>query len=283
MADNNDLTQRRGDADDVHCRHCSLRSLCLPQSLDDRDLERFNAIVRRPGHFKKGSLLAREGAPLHSLLVVRSGCLKQVSHTGGREQLTRFFLPGELVGLDGLDTLRYPGSVRALEAATICDIPYPSLDTLATQLPDLRTQLFRSMSRTLREDRLLMGHFTHQSAEQRLATLLCELSERFRRRGYSAHCFRFSKSRAEIGSYLGIAMETVSRVLGQFQQQGLVTTRGREVRIHDLAALETLARGDRLMMLSPVPAVPESPEPRVLPLTAARGGDGRAPHRRLGR
>ncbi len=164
MADHNDRPQRRGDADDVHCRHCSLRSLCLPQSLDDRDLERFNAIVRRPGHFKKGSLLAREGAPLHSLLVVRSGSLKQVSHTGGREQLTRFFLPGELVGLDGLDTLRYPGSVRALEAATICDIPYPSLDTLATQLPDLRTQLFRSMSRTLREDRLLMGHCRPSSA-----------------------------------------------------------------------------------------------------------------------
>ncbi|WP_318010303.1 helix-turn-helix domain-containing protein [Modicisalibacter tunisiensis] len=109
------------------------------------------------------------------------------------------------------------------------------------------------------------------------------MSERFRRRGYSAHCFRFSKSRAEIGSYLGIAMETVSRVLGQFQQQGLVTTRGREVRIHDLAALETLARGDRLMVLSPVPAVPESPEPRVLPLAVARGRDGRATHRRLGR
>ncbi len=239
----NVLGKRRSLLHEARCQNCSLSSLCLPLALELEDMEQFDAIIRRRSPLKKGEPLFRQGSTFDSVFAVRSGSLKQVTTEGsGEDQVTNFYLPSELVGLDGIDEESYPGSVIALETTTVCEIPFDRLDTLSERLPELRTQLYRSMSKELRDDRKMMRLLSRKTADQRLASFFLNLSERFRRRGYSPYSFRLSMSRADIGNYLGLAVETVSRILGRFQQQKLVDVSGREVHILDLEALAAQAQ-----------------------------------------
>ncbi|WP_192035274.1 fumarate/nitrate reduction transcriptional regulator Fnr [Halomonas sp. YLGW01] len=228
---------------ETRCQTCSLSSLCLPLALEVEDMDRFDAIIRRRPPLKKGETLVRQGTPFSSVYAVRSGSLKQLSSEGsGDEQLTNFYLPSELVGLDGIDEECYPGTVVALETTTVCEIPFDRLDGLSEHLPELRTQLYRSLSKELRDDRRMLRLLSRKTADERLASFLVNLSSRFRRRGYSPYSFRLSMSRADIGNYLGLAVETVSRILGRFQQQQLVAVSGREVNILDLEILAERAQ-----------------------------------------
>ncbi|WP_108445355.1 fumarate/nitrate reduction transcriptional regulator Fnr [Halomonas denitrificans] len=234
--------RRRALLNETRCQTCSLSSLCLPLALEVQDMDQFDAIIRRRPPLKKGEALFRQGTPFTSVFAVRSGSLKQVTTEGsGEDQLTNFYLPSELVGLDGIDEERYPGTVVALETTTVCEIPFDRLDTLSESLPELRGQLYRSMSKEMRDDRRMMRLLSRKTADQRLATFFASLSDRFRRRGYSPYSFRLSMSRADIGNYLGLAVETVSRILSRFQGQGLVAVSGREVNILDLEALLEVA------------------------------------------
>ncbi len=234
--------RRRSLLHETRCQTCSLSSLCLPLALEVQDMDQFDAIIRRRAPLKKGESLFRQDTPFTSVFAVRSGSLKQVTTEGsGEDQLTNFYLPSELVGLDGIDENRYPGTVVALETTTVCEIPFDRLDSLSESLPELRTQLYRSMSKELRDDRRMMRLLSRKTADQRLASFFIGLSDRFRRRGYSPFSFRLSMARADIGNYLGLAVETVSRILGRFQSQGLVEVSGREVHILDFDALTQIA------------------------------------------
>ncbi len=173
---------------------------------------------------------------------MRSGALRTSSLSdAGEEQITGFHLPSELVGLSGMDTERYPVSARALETTTVCEIPFERLDELSEQLPQLRRQLLRVMSREIRDDQQMMVLLSKKSADERIATFLVNLSARFHARGFSAQQFRLSMSRNEIGNFLGLAVETVSRVFTRFQQSGVLAAEGKEVRILDSARLCALA------------------------------------------
>ncbi|WP_043528093.1 fumarate/nitrate reduction transcriptional regulator Fnr [Litchfieldella xinjiangensis] len=239
------LAQHRARLHETRCQTCSLASLCLPLALDLEDMDQFDAIIRRRAPLKKGEPLVRQDAVFTSVFAVRSGSLKQVTSEGrGEDQLTNFYLPSEMVGLDGIDARRYPGSVIALETTTVCEIPFDRLDALSEKLPELRSQIYRSMSKEMHEDRRMLRLLSRKTADERLASFFTSLSARFRRRGYSAYSFRLSMSRGDIGNYLGLAVETVSRILSRFQNQGLVTVSGREVNILDLASLERLAEGE---------------------------------------
>lgn len=128
--------RRRPMLHETRCESCSLSSLCLPLSLETADLERFDSIIRRHPPIKKGTRLVEQGDRFTSVFAVRSGSLKQITTEGsGEAQLTNFFLPSELVGLDGIDDGRYPGSVVALETTTVCEIPFDRLDALTQTLP----------------------------------------------------------------------------------------------------------------------------------------------------
>lgn len=236
------ISRRRPLLHEARCQTCSLSSLCLPLALELDDVSQFDAIIRRRAPLKKGEPLFRQGDTFTSVFAVRSGSLKQLTTEGsGNDQLTNFYLPSELVGLDGIDEEHYPGSVVALETTTVCEIPFDRLDLLSEELPELRGQLYRSMSKELRGDRRMMRLLSRKTADQRLASFLITLSDRFRRRGYSPYSFRLSMSRADIGNYLGLAVETVSRILSRFQTQSVVAVSGREVNILDMARLISLA------------------------------------------
>lgn len=228
----------------AHCRDCSLSTLCLPLSLNMEDLDLLDDIVKRGRPLKKGEYLFRQGDTFASVFAVRSGSLKTYSVSDcGEEQITGFHLPSEFVGLSGMDTELYPTSAIALETTSICEIPFERLDELSATLPQLRRQLMRIMSREIRDDQQMMMLLSKKTADERIATFLVNLSARFSARGFSATQFRLAMSRNEIGNYLGLAVETVSRVFTRFQQAGLIEAEGKEIKITNNEELCQLAGG----------------------------------------
>lgn len=229
----------------AHCKDCSLATLCLPLSLNMEDMNALDEIVKRGRPLKKGEFLFRQGDVFDSVFAVRSGALKTFSLSdGGEEQITGFHLPSELVGLSGMDTEAYPVSAQALETTSVCEIPFERLDELSILLPQLRRQLMRVMSREIRDDQQMMLLLSKKTADERIATFLVNLSARFRARGFSPNQFRLAMSRNEIGNYLGLAVETVSRVFTRFQQNKLLEAEGKSVHILDPIELCALAGGN---------------------------------------
>ncbi|OHV10030.1 fumarate/nitrate reduction transcriptional regulator Fnr [Kushneria phosphatilytica] len=215
------------------CQTCSLSSLCLPLALCINEMKEFDAIItRRRAPLVRGENLCRQGESFTNVFAVRSGSFKQiVLDEEGEEQISHFYLPGELIGLESIDEGHYPGFVVALGRSSVCEIPFQQLDTLAERIPSLRQQLYRSISRGMNEDRHLIRLLTCKSAEERIASFFLDLGRRFRRSGFAFEHFRLPMSRTDIGSHLGLALETVSRVLGRLQQQGVISLHGRELQI----------------------------------------------------
>ncbi len=222
----------------AHCQTCSLSALCLPVSLDTTEIERLDDIVEKSRPLHKGDFLFRQGESFGSLFAIRAGSIKTYTVTpDGEEQINGFYFPGELVGLAGLDEGIYPMSAKMLETTTVCEIPFSRLDELSGQLPELRRQVMRSLSREIRDDQQMIMLLSKKTAEQKIATFLLKLSARYQVRGYSASQFRLSMSRNEIGNYLGLAVETVSRIFTRFSTQSLIRVDGKEVELLDLQAL----------------------------------------------
>ena len=227
---------------EMHCDGCSLHSTCLTRGLSQVALEAFDEIIVQPRPLKRGQALVRQGQPFHSRYLVRTGSLKQVIRLPGRqdEQVIHFYLPSEAVGLEAIGEESCSASVVALETTFVCELPFEQLESLAVEHDALRVELMRCMSRELRGDQRQVCLLSGRTAEQRLAGFLLGLSRRFHARGYSRYRFQLTMSRADIGSHLGLALETVSRVMGRFQRQGLVKVSGRELTIRSLEGLEAL-------------------------------------------
>ena len=229
---------------EAHCKDCSLSGMCLPLALQTEELDTLDEIVKRGRPLKKGEMLFRQGEPFSSIYALRSGAIKTFSLSdGGEEQITGFHLASEMIGLSGMDNQQYPVSAMALETTSVCEIPFERLDDLTAVMPQLRKQVMRLMSRGIREDQQMMLLLSKKTADERIATLLINLSARFRARGYSARSFRLAMSRNEIGNYLGLAVETVSRVFTRFQQQGLIAAEGKQIEILEHTELCALAGG----------------------------------------
>jgi CRP/FNR family transcriptional regulator len=225
-----------------HCQTCSLNALCLPLSLKEADMERLDDIIRRGRPIQKGQLLFQQGETFQSVFAVRTGALKTYTlASNGEEQITGFHLASELIGLSGYDAGSYPLTAKALETTTVCEIPLPQLDTLADELPDLRKQLMRTMGTEIRHDQNMMLLLSKKNAEERVASFLLDISQRYQRRGFSASHFRLPMSRVDISNYLGLAVETISRVFTRFQNNELIETQGKEIMLRDMDALYEMA------------------------------------------
>ncbi|MDK2777625.1 MAG: fumarate/nitrate reduction transcriptional regulator Fnr [Pseudomonadota bacterium] len=225
-----------------HCQTCSLNALCLPLSLNDSDMERLDDIIRRGRPIQKGQLLFQQGEPFQSVFAVRTGALKTYTlASNGEEQITGFHLASELIGLAGYDNGNYPLTAKALETTTVCEIPLTQLESLADDLPDLRKQLMRTMGTEIRHDQNMMLLLSKKNAEERVASFLLDISQRYQRRGFSSTHFRLPMSRVDISNYLGLAVETISRVFTRFQKNSLIETQGKEVILLDPDTLYELA------------------------------------------
>jgi CRP/FNR family transcriptional regulator len=224
---------------EVSCSSCNLRELCLPAGLCAEDLARMENVVHARRRVKRGDTLFTAGAPFGAVYAVRSGFFKTSLVDGdGREQVTGFFMGGELMGLDGLGAGAYNGTAVALEDSEVCVLPYTLIEEMAREIPALSRHLHAVLAREIVRDQGVMMLLGSMRAEERLATFLLNLSKRFVRRGYSASDFHLRMTREELGSYLGLKLETVSRLFSAFQNDGLIEVEQKHVRIRDIGGLE---------------------------------------------
>jgi CRP/FNR family transcriptional regulator len=226
------------------CSGCGLRDVCLPCGLSGADAQSIDQLVYSRRRVRRHETLYRAGAPFQSLYAVRSGFFKSFVVTeDGREQVTGFQMPGEIIGLDGIEAEAHRLNVEALEDSMVCIIPFARLEQMAGRLPAFQRQFHRMMSREIVRDQGVMTLLGTMDAEQRVAAFLLSLSQRFAARGFAAAEFLLRMTREEIGSYLGLKLETVSRVFSRLQQSGLIEVQNKSVRLLDLAALKaTLGR-----------------------------------------
>lgn len=220
------------------CSSCHLKDLCLPCGLNDKDVAGLDGLMFARRRVKEGHALYREQDKFQFLYAVRSGTFKSsLTLRDGREQVTGFQMAGELLGLDGLADGKHASGAIALEDAEICSIPYANLTELAMGSREIQQVVSRLMSREIVREHSLMMLLGTMNAEERLAAFLLNISQRMKARGYSSSEFHLRMSRAEIGSYLGMKLETVSRTFSAFQQQGLLAVDKKHVRLVDIAGL----------------------------------------------
>ena len=222
----------------VTCSSCNMRELCLPQGLPDTDMQRFEKVVYARRRIKRGETLFSAGDEFKAIYSVRSGFFKSSLVDGeGREQVTGFFMGGELLGMDGIGSGRYNGAAIALEDSEVCVLPYALIEQMASEIPPLRRQMHAIMAREIVRDHGVMMLLGSRRAEERLATFLLNLSKRFTARGFSPSEFHLRMTREELGSYLGLKLETVSRLFSRFHDEGLIEVQQKHVRILDSAGL----------------------------------------------
>lgn len=226
------------------CSTCSLRELCLPVGLMPNEFEQLDAVIRQSRRLKKGEYLFRAGEPFSSLYAIRTGFFKTtVASQDGRDQVTGFFMSGELIGMDGICSHVHSCDAVALEDSEVCELPFAHMENLGQRIPSLQTHFFRLMSREIVRDQGVMLLLGNMRAEERLAAFLLNLSNRLYSRGFAANDFILRMSREEIGSYLGLKLETVSRTLSRFQQEGWVKVEHKHIQILQPAVLKSMVAG----------------------------------------
>lgn len=228
----------------VTCSQCRLSHLCLPLSLEMDQIGLINEAIERDRTFHKGDYLYHAGEPFGSIYAVRAGCIKSVHITGeGQEQIVGFYLPGEILGMEGVDTEVYSNSAIALGTSAVCQIPFHRLEQLGRTIPSLQHHYFQLMSREINNEQKLITLLSKGSSEQRITSLLLSLSQRHQRRQLSATEFMLPMSRTDISNNLGLTIETVSRVFSRLRKQGLIKTERRMITLLDINKLKHLANG----------------------------------------
>ncbi len=228
----------------VACSGCNLRELCLPLGISEAELERLSSMVATRRSVARGEALFRVGDPFASLYAIRAGFFKtSVSSEDGRDQVTGFQMAGELLGLDGIGTDRHTCDAIALEDSQVCLIPFHQLEDLSREFSDLQRHFHRIMSREIVRDHGVMLLLGSMRAEERLAAFLLNLTQRLRTRGYSASSLVLRMTREEIGSYLGLKLETVSRAFSKFQDEGLLEVKQRQIHVLKPEGLQALVNG----------------------------------------
>ena len=226
------------------CSNCSVLDLCLPLGLTGVEIERLDTLIMQRLKVKKGVDLYRAGDPLRSLYAVRIGSFKtSVLSIDGREQVTGFQIPGEMLGLDAISTDLHACNAVALEDSEVCPIHFTHLEKLARELPSLQHNLNKILSREIVRDHDMLMMLGNMNSDERLAAFLLNMSQRLNTRGYSSSSFVLKMRREEIGSYLGLRLETICRGIAHLRDLGLVEITGREVNIQNMDGLKQLIEG----------------------------------------
>lgn len=223
------------------CSQCNLRELCLPYGLSEQEIRKLDSMVAARRKLRRGQHMYRAGDPFEAIYAIKTGFFKtDVLLEDGRDQVTGFQMAGEILGMDGIGTESHTCNAVALEDSEVCVIPFGQLELLSSEIRALQHHFHKVMSREIVRDHGVMMLLGTMRAEERLAAFLLNLSQRFTARGYSPQEFHLRMTREEIGSYLGLKLETVSRAFSRFQEDGLIAVQQKHIRILNAAGLKTL-------------------------------------------
>lgn len=225
----------------VTCSRCNQRSLCMSVELSTQQMHHLDSMVSTRRKVKRGGVLFRIGDPFTSLYAIRTGFFKTcIATEDGRDQVTGFQMSGEIIGLDGIGGDVHTCNAIALEDAEVCVMPFDQLEEIARSVPPVQSYLHKTMSREIVREHSVMLLLGSMRAEERLATFILNLVQRLHARGFSSSELVLRMTREEIGSYLGLKLETVSRTFSKFVDDGIMEVKQRHVRIRDLPALQRL-------------------------------------------
>lgn len=225
----------------VACSNCNLRELCMPLGLSEQELEKIDDVVSTRRKVKRGELLFRNGEKFTSLYAIRVGFFKTcVASEDGRDQVTGFQMAGEVMGLDGIVNDHHTCDAVALEDAEVCVMPFDRIEELSREISSLQRHVHKIMSREIVRENGVMLLLGSMRAEERLAAFLLNLVQRLHARGFSQSELVLRMTREEIGSYLGLKLETVSRTFSKFVEDGIVEVKQRHVRILQTEALKDI-------------------------------------------
>lgn len=225
----------------VACSNCNLRELCMPVDVSGADMEKLDELVTTRRRVKRGSALFSNGDRFDALYAIRTGFFKtRITTEDGRDQVTGFQMAGEIIGLDGIVDDRHTCDAVALEDAEVCEMPFARIEELSREVPALQTHVHKIMSREIVRDHGVMLLLGSMRAEERLAAFLLNLVQRLHARGFSRSELVLRMTREEIGSYLGLKLETVSRTFSKFADDGIIEVKHRHVRIVDIEALRAI-------------------------------------------
>jgi CRP/FNR family transcriptional regulator len=228
----------------ARCATCSMHQLCLPMGLDMSDMDRLDQIIGRRRKVARGATLFRVGDPFANLYAIRLGHFKTYQiNPNGEEQVTGFQMAGELLGMDAISADRHHCNAVALEDSEVCEIPFSSLQQLLADMPTLLRHFHRMMSQEITREQSVMLLLGNMQATQRFAAFLANLASRYEARGYSSTTFQLRMSREEIGNYLGLTIESISRLLSKFKKEGLLRVSNREIELLDPSRLKAIAAG----------------------------------------
>lgn len=226
----------------VNCGDCGLRDLCLVEGLSPAELDRLTGMVSTRRRVKRGEPLFRAGDRFDAVYPIRLGFFKtRVTSDDGREQVTGFPMPGDILGFDAISSTHFQCDAIALEDAEVCVVPFDRLESLSREFNALQHQLHRVLSREIVRDHGVMMLLGTMRAEQRIATFVLNLSQRFAQRGFSPREFILRMTREEIGNYLGLKLETVSRTFSKLQDDGVIAVEQKRLRIEDMQRLREVA------------------------------------------
>ena len=225
----------------VACSNCNLRELCMPVGLTDQDLNRLDDLVAVRRKIKRGDTLFTNGEKLTSLYAIRTGFFKTCLATeDGRDQVTGFQMAGEIIGLDGIVNDQHTCDAVALEDAEVCVMPFDRIEEISREVTALQHHVHKIMSREIVREHGVMLLLGSMRAEERLAAFLLNLVQRLHARGFSQSELVLRMTREEIGSYLGLKLETVSRTFSKFVEEEIVEVKQRHVRIFSTEGLQRL-------------------------------------------
>lgn len=229
------------EAPPITCSDCKMRNLCMPVGLDKDDIDRIDAVVGGRRRVKRGETLFRSGEQFVNLYAVRTGFFKTcVTTEDGRDQVTGFQMAGEIMGLDGIVNNQHTCDAVALEDAEICTLPFDQIESLSRDMSSLQRHVHQIMSREIVRENGVMLLLGSMRADERLAAFLLNLTQRMQVRGFSSSELILRMTREEIGSYLGLKLETISRTFSKFVSDGVIEVQQRHVRIIDTEALQAI-------------------------------------------
>jgi CRP/FNR family transcriptional regulator len=229
---------------DTSCSSCRVRDICLSVGLTPADAAQLSNIIPQRLKIRKNSALFHAGEPFRSLYAVRYGFFKTtISSVDGREQLTGFQMPGELLGIDAISSNHYVCDAVALEDSEVCPIHFAQLERLSRELPSLQHNLNQTLSHEVVRDHEMLLLLGNLNAEEKLAAFFLDLSRRMECRGYSPNAFVLRMTREDIGAYLGLRLETICRAIAYLRTNDIVKVSGRAVEILDKARLMALVAG----------------------------------------
>ncbi len=225
----------------IACSNCSLRDLCMPMGMNAEELARVDELVVKRPMIKRGRPLFHAGEKFTSLYAIRSGFFKTcVTSEDGRDQVTGFQMAGEIMGLDGVAGNQHTCDAIALEDSEVCVLPFGRMEEISREVKALQHHVHKIMSGEIVREHGVMQLLGSMKAEERLAAFLVNLVQRLHARGFSRSDFILRMTREEIGSYLGLTLETVSRTFSKFADDGIITVNQRHIHIRDADALQPI-------------------------------------------